>query len=385
MARGTYSAVLSSRLIVAAAVLGAIAGPALADVKAGVEAWEAGDFARAVAEWEGPAKAGDADALFNLAQAYRLGRGVAADSARAREYYAAASAKGHLKAADNYGLLLFQEGEQEKAMPLVRTAAERGDPRAQYVLGLAHFNGDYAPRDWVRAYALMTLANGAGLPQAAGALGQMDQYVPLAQRQQAQSLARSMDEDAAGKRAAALAAADLGVRPAAPQPAAQPTARSAARSAITPAAVPASTAAPRPARSAVAAAVPQPEAAPAPVVARTITPPAPGATRVATTAAAAAPVAASRAATVASAPAPAARAAGPWRVQLGAFGVAGNADRLWNKLAGNPALAGTRKALVPSGNVTRLLAVGFGSKDAAEQACSALQKQGQACLVAGSS
>jgi cell division septation protein DedD len=72
-------------------------------------------------------------------------------------------------------------------------------------------------------------------------------------------------------------------------------------------------------------------------------------------------------------------------VQLGAFGVAGNADRLWNKLSGNPALAGTRKALVPSGNVTRLLAVGFGSKGAAEQACSALQKQGQACLVAGSS
>jgi cell division septation protein DedD len=384
MARGTYSAVLSSRLIVAAAVLGVIAGPALADVKAGVEAWEAGDFARAVAEWEGPAKAGDADALFNLAQAYRLGRGVAADSARAREYYAAASAKGHLKAADNYGLLLFQEGEQEKAMPLVRTAAERGDPRAQYVLGLAHFNGDYAPRDWVRAYALMTLANGAGLPQAAGALGQMDQYVPLAQRQQAQSLARTMDEDAASKRASALAAADLGVRPAA-QPAVQAAAQPAARSAITPVAVPASSAASRAPRSAVAAAAPPPEAATAPVVARTITAPAPGATRVATTAVAAAPVAASRAATAAPAPAPAARGAGTWRVQLGAFGVAGNADRLWNKLAANPALAGTRKSLVPSGNVTRLLAVGFGSKAAAEQACSTLQQQGQACLVAGSS
>jgi cell division septation protein DedD len=379
MARGKHSAVFSFPLIVAAAALAAVAGPALADVKAGVEAWEAGDFARAVAEWQAPAKAGDADALFNLAQAYRLGRGVPADSARARDYYAAASAKGHLKAADNYGLLLFQEGEQQKAMPMVRAAAERGDPRAQYVLGLAHFNGDYAPRDWVRAYALMTLANGAGLPQAAGALGQMDQYIPIAQRQQAQSLARKMDDDAAGKRASALAAADLGVRPAVP-PAVQPAARPVSQPAITPVAVPPSAAVPSAPRVAVAPPAPPPAPAPvpdaAPVVARTITPAAPGATRVA-----AAPAAAS----AATASAPAARASGTWRVQLGAFGVAGNADKLWNKLAGNPALAGTRKSLVPSGNVTRLLAVGFGSKTAAEQACSALQRQGQACLVAGSS
>lgn len=75
-----------------------------------------------------------------------------------------------MKAADNYGLMLFQEGEHEKAMPLIRAAAERGDPRAQYVLGLSHFNADYAPRDWVRAYALMALAQGQGLPQAQSAL-----------------------------------------------------------------------------------------------------------------------------------------------------------------------------------------------------------------------
>jgi uncharacterized protein len=189
------------------------ASPALADVESGVAAWESGDYGRAVAEWEGSAKAGDADALFNLAQAHRLGRGVEASSLRARELYAAAAAKGHLEAADNYGLLLFQEGEEERAMPIVRSAAERGDPRAQYVMGLAHFNGDYAPRDWVRAYALMTLAQSAGLPDAAGALSQMDQYIPLAQRQKAQSLARKIDEDSTNQRATAFAAADVGVRP----------------------------------------------------------------------------------------------------------------------------------------------------------------------------
>ena len=318
------------------AVLAMLAAPAVADVKAGVDAWSAGDFARAVVEWQGPAAAGDPDALFNLAQAYRLGRGVEIDNARARKLYEQAASLGHVKAADNYGLLLFQEGEQEKAMPLIKAAAERGDPRAQYVLGLSHFNADYAPRDWVRAYALMTLANGSGLPQARDALAQMDKYIPQAQRSQAQSLARDIEAGAKAQRAAELAAADLGTRPVAPAP--------------------------------VVAAVTQPAAKPVtPVpVAFTMTPkPAPASPPPA-----------------AAAPAPM-RKQGKWRVQLGAFGVASNADRLWTQLGKHAALAGTRKTLVPSGNLTRLLASGFASEAEATRACAALKRDGKACVVAG--
>ena len=183
-----------------AALFALAATPVLADVKAGVDAWSAGDYARAVTEWQAPAAEGDPDAFFNLAQAYRLGRGVEVSNERARALYEEAARRGHVKAADNLGLMLFQEGEQEKAMPLIRAAAERGDPRAQYVLGLSHFNADYAPRDWVRAYALMTLAQGQGLPQAQVAITQMDSYVPLVQRQQAQSLARKLEADAKAQR-----------------------------------------------------------------------------------------------------------------------------------------------------------------------------------------
>ena len=318
------------------AVLALLAAPAVADVKAGVDAWSAGDFARAVVEWQGPAAAGDPDALFNLAQAYRLGRGVEIDNARARKLYEQAASLGHVKAADNYGLLLFQEGEQEKAMPLIKAAAERGDPRAQYVLGLSHFNADYAPRDWVRAYALMTLANGSGLPQARDALAQMDKYIPQAQRSQAQSLARDIEAGAKAQRAAELAAADLGTRPVAPAP--------------------------------VVAAVTQPAAKPVtPVpVAFTMTPkPAPASPPPA-----------------AAAPAPMHKQ-GKWRVQLGAFGVASNADRLWTQLGKHAALAGTKKTLLPSGNLTRLLASGFASEAEATRACAALKRDGKACVVAG--
>lgn len=316
-----------ARTGLAIAALALFSAPALADVKAGVDAWSDGDFTRAVVEWQGPAAAGDADALFNLAQAYRLGRGVEVDNMRARKLYEEAASLGHVKAADNYGLMLFQEGEQQKAMPMIRAAADRGDPRAQYVLGLSHFNADFAPRDWVRAYALMTLANGAGLPQAADALAQMDKFVPTTQRSQAQSLARQLEAGAKSQRSAELAAAELAMRPAAvaviSQPATQPVPK--------PAVITASaTATPRPTPVAQAAAT-----------------------------------------------------QGTWRVQLGAFGVAGNADRLWKQLSGNAALVGTKKTLVPSGKVTRLLATGFTSKTEATRACTTLKRQGQACVVAG--
>jgi TPR repeat protein len=323
-----------ARTALAATALSLLAAPAMADVKAGVDAWSAGDFTRAVVEWQGPAAAGDADALFNLAQAYRLGRGVEIDNARARKLYEQAASLGHVKAADNYGLMLFQEGEQAKAMPMIRAAADRGDPRAQYVLGLSHFNADYAPRDWVRAYALMTLASGSGLPQARDALVQMDKYVPAQQRSQAQALARQLEADAKSQRSAELAAAELG----APTPAA-------AAATVTAAVVR------QPAPTPAAKPVPKP-----PVVAAAATP-------------AAKPAATPR--------------QGKWRIQLGAFGVAGNAERLWSQLSSNPALVGTRKTLLPSGKVTRLLATGFASEAEASNACSALKRQGQACVVAG--
>jgi len=313
-----------ARAAISLAALSLLAAPALADVKDGVDAWSAGDFSRAVVEWQGPAAAGDADALFNLAQAYRLGRGVELDNVRARQLYEQAANLGHVKAADNYGLMLFQEGEQAKAMPLIRAAADRGDPRAQYVLGLSHFNADHAPRDWVRAYALMTLANGSGLPQARDALAQMDIYIPVAQRSQAQSLARELEAGAKAQRSVELAAAELATRPAVVVPV--PTAVSV--TSPQPAVIATATPAPRPQQVAVS---PQ----------------------------------------------------GRWRVQLGAFGVAANADRLWNKLSGHAVLTGTKKTLLPSGRVTRLLATGFASKADANRACATLKQQGQACLVVG--
>jgi len=81
------------------------------------------------------------------------------------------------------------------------------------------------------------------------------------------------------------------------------------------------------------------------------------------------------------APIPAAAANGAWRVQLGAFSVAGNAERLWSQLSGRAELAGRQRLLVPAGRVMKLQAGGFASRAAAENACRSLRQSGHDCLV----
>jgi len=375
---------MGRKLLIGALFLasGVILGPpAQADTKAGVDAWTRGDYPGAVREWQTQAAKGDVDAVFNLGQAYKLGKGVPQDLARAEALFGQAASQGHLQASDNYGMLLFQRGERQKALPFIRAAADRGDPRAQYLLGLAHFNGDLVAKDWVRAYALVSLAQQQGLPQAAPALTQMDQYVPMEQRQQAVQLASELQSQADATRARQLAAVDLGSAVPSPAPAVSPVQAvplrgpnpASSQDAVNAARRTSGTDSPATAgadyaRPAVAAPPPRPvvKAAPAPV---SSSPP----PRVATAPPPPRPVAAST-------PAPAA-AAGGWRVQLGAFGVTANANAMWNRVRTRPELAGHPRVDLRAGAVTKLQAGGFASEAEARGACARLVASGIPCVA----
>ncbi|MEI9851597.1 MAG: SPOR domain-containing protein [Sphingomonas sp.] len=292
------------------------AAPAYAQedpVKAGVEAWERGDFKAAVDRWRSPAVSGNADAQFNLGQAYKLGRGVNADLAAAEEWYRKAAVQGHPQAEDNYGLALFQNGKRTQAVEWLKRSSARGEPRAQFVLGTMFFNGDNVERDWVRAYALIVRASQAGLPQASAALSQMDRYISLGDRQQGLTLARRYEEEQ-GRPQMPMAFAEN--KPAATKPAATtpPAARPAAKAA-------------RPAEVALAK---PPVVKPAPP--------------------AAAPV-----------------KDGGWRVQLGAFGDPGNARKLWGQVAGR--FPGRQPYYIKAGALTKLLVGPFSSRGEASGAC----------------
>ena len=250
-----------------------LATPAVAQdaaaVKTGVDAWSKGEYDRAVASWKAPAERGDADAQFNLAQAYKLGRGVPVDLTRAADLYARAAKQGHVQAGDNYGLALFELGKKVEAAEWLDKSAIRGEPRAQFVLGTMFFNGDAVAKDWVRAYALVSRAASSGLPQASKTLTQMDQYISVADKQKGVALARQYES---GKAQPSLIAIKETPAPRTTTQPAAPVATAAAKPAPTPA---------------------QPATQPAPQ--------------------------------------PAIRDGG-WRVQLGAFGDANNARSLWARV-----------------------------------------------------
>ncbi|RJF92860.1 SPOR domain-containing protein [Sphingomonas cavernae] len=327
-----------ARLLGAGFAVAALAAsiPAIADVEQGIDAWLRGDFAEAVNQWRPLAIEGDADAQFNLATAYKLGRGVRADLVQAEQWYRRAALQGHEEAEDNYGLALFQNGRRAEALPWLEKSVARGEPRAEYILGTALFNGDLVAKDWTRAYALVTRASAAGLPQASKAIAQMDQFMPLDQRQQAVVLARQIESNRA--------------RPAVPAPVTTNLPPSQAAATTKP------VGAPYP--------VPGAAAKPAPVVAKAVAP---------VKATAPEPKAAPRVA---------APASGAWRVQLGAFSDATRAKTLWNGLQPKvKGLGAVQSFYVKAGAVTRLQAGPFASKADAERQCDAIKTAGQPCLT----
>lgn len=319
----------NSGWIAAAALAAGLAlatGAGAQNVKAGVDAWGRGDFPAAVAQWRGPAVAGDADAQFNLGQAYKLGRGVPVDPALAESWFRKAALQGHPQAEDNYGLALFQAGRKAEAAPWLEKSVQRGEPRGQLVLGTMLFNGDGVPRDYPRAYAMMTLASQSGLKSASETLAQMDQYVTPADRERGTQLAQRYASDLRNAPAPAARGGMMAVDGPAP-------------------------------RRAAAAPLPSPRPASEPRVAAK-TPPRPATER-----------------KPAPAPAPAA-AGGAWKIQLGAFSTQANAQTQWSRVRGK--LGGAQPVYAKAGSVIRLQASGFASKAAAQKACAA---SGVSCVV----
>jgi hypothetical protein len=206
----------------AMAALTVTGAPAAAQsVKTGIEAWQRADYAAAVGIWRPLAEGGDADAAFNLGQAYRLGRGVPINLGAAQTWFERSARKGHLDAQTTLGLLLFDSGNRVGGLRWLKTAAERGEPRALLIYGTALFNGDGVAEDRVLAYAYISRAAAQGLAPAKGTLAEMDQLLPLDMRQKGVAIAQAMATSNAPPRPAAKATAKSTLKPAtAPAPAA---------------------------------------------------------------------------------------------------------------------------------------------------------------------
>jgi hypothetical protein len=184
---------MNPKYLVAAALLAFAAAPVSAQsVKAGIEAWQRADYAGAIAIWKPLAEQGDADAQFNLGQAYRLGRGVPLSLSSAKSWFERAAANGHLDAETTLGLLLFQNGDHAEGLKWLKKAAEKGEPRALLVYGTALYNGDGVTQDQMLGYAYVSRAADQGLVPARETLGELNQLMSAADRKHALALARSI-------------------------------------------------------------------------------------------------------------------------------------------------------------------------------------------------
>lgn len=235
----------SGRMVALAVLAALLAVPQIsppaagASVADGARKWRAEDWKGAVAEWVKPAAEGNPDALFNMGQAYRLGRGVEQDRERAVEYYQRAAEKGHLSATANLGIVLFQDGKRTQALPYLRTAADRGDMRAAYVLGVATFNGDGAPRNRTLGYAYVIRARDLGLAEAGRQAGRMATLMTPTERARGEAAAAALAAgepvpvELGGEAPARSAAAPAPKKDATPPPAAPAAAPSVAAPAET--------------------------------------------------------------------------------------------------------------------------------------------------------
>jgi len=310
---------MSPKYLVAAALVAFLAVPVSGQsVKTGIEAWQRSDYAGAVAIWKPLAAAGDADAQFNLGQAYRLGRGVPLDLGAAQMWFQRAANSGHVDAQTTLGLLLFQNGDRAEGLKWLRRAAEQGEPRALLVYGTALYNGDGVTQDKLLGYAFISRAAEQGLAPAKDTLGQLDQLMPATDRQKALSIARSIPSGS----------------PVAATKTDKPTTEKHVHVAET-----------KPAAERAAATKAKPVSAK------------PKATK--------------------AAPSAVGPASGGWRIQLGAFSQRGSAQALYQRLSGKAALAGRQPFYVSAGPVTRLQVGPYSSRAAAESACRAV---GVACF-----
>jgi uncharacterized protein len=140
--------------------------PALADYKAGEDAYNRGDYATAVHEWRPLAELGIAPAQFNLGLLYANGQGVPQDYVQARQWYEKAAIQGDALAQLNLGII-YGNGkgvpeDYQLALYWFRLSVNQGNAMAQTQLGLMYERGNGVTQDFILAHKwyILGAANG---------------------------------------------------------------------------------------------------------------------------------------------------------------------------------------------------------------------------------
>lgn len=104
------------------------------NLELGVEAFQAGDYAKAFQILSPIAREGYAEAQCIVGNIYELGLGIDPDFSEAIAWYRRAAEQGYIIAENNLGNLYLSQGDTKQAIEWLSKAAERGFPLARATL-----------------------------------------------------------------------------------------------------------------------------------------------------------------------------------------------------------------------------------------------------------
>ena len=141
-----------------------------ADFQKGFEAYNSGDYATALKEWESLAEQGYADAQYGLGMLYYRGHGVARDYKAAVKWYKLVAEQGFAPGQLWLGTMYYiGEGvtqDYRSAAKWIRLAAEQGDADAQLWLSQLYYDGQGVTQDSIRAHMWVIIAASQGNEEA---------------------------------------------------------------------------------------------------------------------------------------------------------------------------------------------------------------------------
>jgi TPR repeat protein len=137
-----------------------------ADLVKGQDAYNSGDYATAIAEWQPLADGGDAEAQFGMGQLYANGFGVPLDDNEALKWYQLAAGQNHANAQCNIAVMHANgwgvPQSDAEAFMWYSLAAEQGVIEAQNAVAKMYFGGFGAAQSNVQAHKWFNIASELG-------------------------------------------------------------------------------------------------------------------------------------------------------------------------------------------------------------------------------
>ncbi len=158
----TTNTMILKRLKLIIAISSLFSSLSFADLQAGIDAANVGDFETAKKEFEYLVKHDYAPGMYHLAELYAKGLGMPRDSKKAAELYQKASDLGYEDAMFSLAIM-YQHGEGvamdlQKTVSLLTMAGNKGVAAAQFNLGVMYTNGQGVNKDYYAAVDWYTKA-----------------------------------------------------------------------------------------------------------------------------------------------------------------------------------------------------------------------------------